>query len=58
VRLVYSLSGQINPEHAKEAVAKSMSLFCGVSAMIAKETPISYEIQVNGSLGNEFPSIL
>jgi putative redox protein len=33
-----------------EAVQKSQSIYCGVSAMVAKASPISYRIMLNGEL--------
>ncbi len=50
VQLIYKLSGQLNPTHVVEAVVKSMSLYCGVSAMVTKACPISYSIELNGNL--------
>lgn len=49
VHLVYRLEGAAMPQHVVDAVEKSMSLYCGVSAMIAKACPITYEIHVNGA---------
>ena len=49
VRLLYKLQGPIEAEVIKDAVNKSMTLYCSVSAMISKACPISYEIECNGS---------
>jgi putative redox protein len=49
VHLVYRLEGELVENHVLEAVQKSMSLYCGVTAMIVKAAPVTYEIFQNGS---------
>lgn len=46
--LIYSLKGAIDVERAIESVVLSKTKYCGVSAMLEKAFPITYEIQVNG----------
>jgi putative redox protein len=48
IRLVYNISGS-NLERAKieKAVALSQEKYCGVSAMLKKNSPIEYEINLN-----------
>lgn len=48
VKLVYELTGQGSPATIISAVEKSMSQYCGVSAMISKACPITFEIKHNG----------
>lgn len=48
VNLKYHLKGALDLEKVKEAVYLSQSKYCGVSAMIAKCAPITYEIYLNG----------
>ena len=50
VRLIYKIQGPVDNEVIKDAVNKSMTLYCSVSAMIAKTCPISYEIEHDGSI--------
>ena len=49
VHLRYKISGDIPPATIVEAVQTSMTLDCGVSAMIAKACPITYEIEKDGA---------
>lgn len=48
VQLDFFFEGSIDEERAIEAVRLSQSMYCGVSAMIAKACPIRYRIHVNG----------
>jgi putative redox protein len=48
VRLVFELSGPIDPQGALEAVRASQTQFCGISAMLSKAFPILYSVVVNG----------
>lgn len=50
VRLVYKTEGDTAPEVVVDAVTKSMTLYCSISAMISKACPISYEIRHNSEL--------
>jgi putative redox protein len=47
VHLTYSLKSSGSPEAILEAINKSMTQYCGVSAMISKVSPISYEVHLN-----------
>lgn len=49
VKLKFRLAGpDIKPDQAKKAVVLSMTKYCGVSAMVAGVSPITYEIFLNG----------
>lgn len=48
VFLTFRSEGDAPDELVVEAVEKSMTLYCGVSAMVVKSCPISYEIIHNG----------
>ena len=47
--LTYTLTGGVDPEVALHAVVASQTLFCGVSAMLARAFPIAYVVMVNGA---------
>lgn len=49
VRLLYKLEGDLGPDVILDAVKKSMTLYCSVSAMISKSCPIAYEVEHNGT---------
>lgn len=53
VHLVYEINGDATPREATEAVMLSMTKYCGVSAMISKAVPITYEVMVNGEKAGE-----
>lgn len=46
--LVYSFSGPVDTDKAIEAVILSKTKYCGVSAMLEKAFPITYEVRING----------
>lgn len=48
IHLVYELEGPSDPEKAKEAVVLSRSKFCGVIAMLEKNSKITFEIKLGG----------
>lgn len=48
LELVYELEGEIDPQQAMNAVTKSMTEYCSVTAMISKVTQINYRVEVNG----------
>ena len=51
MHIVYDLKG--NPEHAKdalEAVDQSQEKYCGVSAMLKKALPVTWEVIYNGEM--------
>ncbi len=51
IDLSYDFTGTDLPlERLQEAVDQSMSLYCGVSAMIAPAVPIYYVVRVNGDI--------
>lgn len=52
VHLKFYMEGTIDREKAIAAVQASQTQFCGVSAMIAKTCPITYDIYVNKELIN------
>lgn len=48
VKLQFRIGGSdIKPEQAIKAVGLSMTKYCGVSAMVVKASPITYEIFIN-----------
>ncbi len=47
VQLAFHVTGNIEPDKLKEAIALSQTKYCGVSAMIAKTAPISYKVMLN-----------
>lgn len=49
-RLTYFAEGQVEAEKLIEAVRLSQTKYCGVSAMLSKAFPISYQIFLNGNL--------
>lgn len=48
IRLLFSLSGALDPAKVIEAVTLSQTKYCGVSAMVAAAVPIHYDIELNG----------
>ena len=48
VLLTFTLTGDVDPEKALEAVHLSQTKYCSVSAMMAKATPIHYRVVLNG----------
>jgi len=46
--LLYKLEGEVMPSIAEQAVRLSQSEYCGVSAMLSKAFPITWELIVNG----------
>lgn len=54
VHLKYFLEGKdLDREKVIRLVALSMTKYCGVSFMVSKATPITYEINLNGQLIHE-----
>lgn len=47
-RLNFYLEGKVDPVKAVEAVQLSQTQYCGVSAMLVKAFPITWEVFVNG----------
>ena len=47
VHIVYKVRGALQPEVVLDAVHQSMTLYCGVSAMVVKACPITYDVQLN-----------
>ena len=48
IHVVYKTSGQGTPDQVLRAVEESMTKYCGVSAMLVKACPITYEVLHNG----------
>ncbi|MBY0385688.1 OsmC family peroxiredoxin, partial [bacterium] len=46
--ITFHLTGQIDAAIALESVRLSQTKFCGVSAMLSKAFPITYNVIVNG----------
>lgn len=46
--MIYKLSGTIDATKLLEAVTLSQTKYCGVSAMLSKAFPITWEILLNG----------
>jgi putative redox protein len=46
--LEFTLTGDVDPALALEAVRLSQTLYCGVTAMLVKAFPIRYRVVVNG----------
>lgn len=49
VVLDFYAEGPLDPAVLIEAVKQSQSLYCGVSAMIAKACPVRYRVYLNGA---------
>jgi putative redox protein len=47
-KINFYLEGKVDPAKAVEAVHLSQTQYCGVSAMLAKAFPITWEVFVNG----------
>lgn len=50
VKIDYHVTGALPPETVLDAVKKSMTLYCGVNAMIAKACPVTYDVHLNGAV--------
>ena len=48
VKLVFKLKGQLDAKRVLESVTLSQTQYCGVSAMVSKTVPISYQVELNG----------
>lgn len=48
IKMIYFIEGEIESGKALEAVQLSMTRYCGVSAMVAKVSPILYTVVLNG----------
>lgn len=48
LRVVFELTGPVDPRGALDAVRASQTQFCGISAMLSKAVPIEYVVIVNG----------
>jgi putative redox protein len=49
-KLTFSVAGEVEPKVVLESVIASQTRFCGVSAMLSRAFPISYDVFVNGEL--------
>lgn len=50
VKLIFKLSGDLKKESAIKACEASMTKYCGVSYMLSKACPITYDVFLNGEL--------
>lgn len=48
IKLIYKLSGSVSKDSAIKACEASMTKYCGVSFMLGKVCPISYDVLLNG----------
>lgn len=48
IKLVFKLSGEVKKESAIKACEASMTKYCGVSYMLSKVCPITYDVVLNG----------
>jgi putative redox protein len=48
VRLIFKLSGKVQKDSAITACESSMTKHCGVSLMLTKVCPVTYEVVLNG----------
>jgi putative redox protein len=48
IKLIFKLSGGLKKESAIKACVASMTKYCGVSYMLSKACPITYEVYLNG----------
>ena len=50
VKMIFKLSGGLKKESAIKACESSMTKYCGVSYMLSKACPITYDVILNGEL--------
>jgi putative redox protein len=48
IKVIFKLSGGLSKDSAIKACTASMTKYCGVSYMLGKACPISYEVVLNG----------
>lgn len=48
IHIIFKLAGDISTDQAIKATELSMTRYCGVSAMLSKACPITYDIDLNG----------
>jgi putative redox protein len=48
VHVRYTLTGEVDVERVRSAVDLSMNQYCGVTAMIAKASPVRFTVILNG----------
>lgn len=48
IKLIFKLSGGLKKESAIRACVASMTKYCGVSYMLSKACPITYDVFLNG----------
>jgi putative redox protein len=53
VVLVFKIAGEVDPARLLEAVRLSQTRYCAVSAMVSKAVPISYRVELNGTIVGE-----
>jgi putative redox protein len=49
-KLIFEVTGTVDEQVLLDAVRASQTRFCGVSAMLSRAFPISYEILANGTV--------
>jgi len=47
-KIKFDVTGNVDSEKLKEAVVLSQTQYCGVTAMLAKAFPITYDVILNG----------
>lgn len=50
VKMIFKLSGDLKKESAIKACESSMTKYCGVSYMLSKACPITYDVVLNSEL--------
>ena len=50
VKLIFKISCELSKESAIKACVASMTKYCGVSFMLSKACPITYDVFLNGEL--------
>jgi putative redox protein len=48
IKLIFKLSGEVSAEMATKSCVDSMTKYCGVSLMLGKACPITYDVVLNG----------
>ena len=50
IKLIFKLSGGLQKDSVVKACTDSMTKYCGVSYMLSKACPITYDVLLNGEL--------
>ena len=48
IKIIFKLSGTLEKDSVIKACVDSMTKYCGVSFMLSKVCPITYDVQLNG----------